>query len=225
MQLNERIKACRQRCGLTQEQVAEALDVSRQAVTKWENGQSSPSTDNLFRLAALFGTTVDLILPKEYSKMLDHKEESGTSVPDQQPQKASSRKRNMVKMVLFAAVWQVLIIACSFTLVAFDVISMWEANYLFSWVMSIQSLLIVFVITIVLSLVGWNRMVYSLSAGHLFGLIFAAMAAPKPYGPIIGMENDSLSYLLFFVLVGLLAGLLLEYKYVRKLRKNIVKST
>lgn len=62
MKLNERIKECRQRCGLTQEQVAETLNISRQAVTKWENGQSAPSTENLFRLAQLFGTTVDLLL-------------------------------------------------------------------------------------------------------------------------------------------------------------------
>ena len=65
MQLNERIKACRQRCGLTQEQVAEALDVSRQAVTKWENGTSAPSTQNLFKLAQLFGTTVDFLVADE----------------------------------------------------------------------------------------------------------------------------------------------------------------
>lgn len=63
MKLNERIRDCRIRSGLTQEQVAEAMDVSRQAVTKWENGQSAPSTEKLFKLAELFGTTVDLILP------------------------------------------------------------------------------------------------------------------------------------------------------------------
>lgn len=62
MKLSERIKECRLHSDLTQEQVAEALNVSRQAVTKWENGQSAPSTENLFRLAQLFGTTVDLIL-------------------------------------------------------------------------------------------------------------------------------------------------------------------
>lgn len=62
MKLYERIKACRLHSGLSQEQVAEALDVSLQAVTKWENGQSAPSTENIFKLAELFGTTVDLLL-------------------------------------------------------------------------------------------------------------------------------------------------------------------
>ena len=65
MKLHERIKENRIRCGLTQEELAEKMEVSRQAVTKWEQGKSAPSTENLFRLAELFGTTVDLLLPRD----------------------------------------------------------------------------------------------------------------------------------------------------------------
>ena len=63
--LGQRIKEHRRRAGLSQEALARRMDVSRQAVTKWESGQSAPSTENLFRLAELFGTTVDLLLPSE----------------------------------------------------------------------------------------------------------------------------------------------------------------
>lgn len=65
MKLSERIKENRIRCGLSQEKLAELMDVSRQAVTKWEQGKSAPSTENLFRLADIFGTTVDLLLPRQ----------------------------------------------------------------------------------------------------------------------------------------------------------------
>ena len=65
MELSERIKALRQKHGLSQEKLAEQVGVSRQAVAKWEAGQSAPSTDNLFRLAEVFDTTVDLLLQKE----------------------------------------------------------------------------------------------------------------------------------------------------------------
>ncbi len=65
MTLGERIKAHRQQAKMSQEALAAALGVSRQAVTKWESGQSAPSTENLFRLAELFGTTVDLLLPEQ----------------------------------------------------------------------------------------------------------------------------------------------------------------
>ena len=62
MMLGERIKEQRIGSGLSQEKVAELVGVSRQAVTKWESGQSAPSTENLFKLAEIFGTTVDLLL-------------------------------------------------------------------------------------------------------------------------------------------------------------------
>lgn len=53
--LGQAIKANRQRCQMTQEFVAEAIGVSRQAVSKWESGTSDPSTSNLIALAKLFG--------------------------------------------------------------------------------------------------------------------------------------------------------------------------
>ena len=60
--LGEVIKAHRQRCQMTQEFVAESLGVSRQAVSKWENGTSDPSTSNLCALAKLYGIPVEELL-------------------------------------------------------------------------------------------------------------------------------------------------------------------
>ena len=53
--LGETLKQYRIRCHMTQEFVAEHLGVSRQAVSKWENGSSDPSTSNLLALAKLYG--------------------------------------------------------------------------------------------------------------------------------------------------------------------------
>ena len=53
--LGEALKEYRVRCQMTQEFVAEHLGVSRQAVSKWENGSSDPSTSNLLALAKLYG--------------------------------------------------------------------------------------------------------------------------------------------------------------------------
>ena len=74
MSLGEKIKACRQNAGMSQEKVAELVGVSRQAVTKWEVNQSAPNTENLFKLAEIFGTTVDLLLASQ---------ETGTSPAEQ----------------------------------------------------------------------------------------------------------------------------------------------
>ena len=51
MTLGERIKNYRQRAGLSQEQLAEIINVSRQAITKWENDSGMPDIDNLISLS------------------------------------------------------------------------------------------------------------------------------------------------------------------------------
>ncbi len=60
--LGEAIKENRIRCTMTQEFVAEHLGVSRQAVSKWENGTSDPSTSNLLALCKLFGISAEELL-------------------------------------------------------------------------------------------------------------------------------------------------------------------
>ena len=60
--LGEVLKKHRTECKMTQEFVAEILGVSRQAVSKWESGQSDPSTTNLMALAKLFGITPEDLL-------------------------------------------------------------------------------------------------------------------------------------------------------------------
>lgn len=56
------LKDNRIRCNMPQEFVAEQLDVSRQAVSKWENGTSYPSTSNLLALAKLYDIPAEELL-------------------------------------------------------------------------------------------------------------------------------------------------------------------
>ncbi len=60
--LGEVLKAHRIRCKMTQEFVAESIGVSRQAVSKWENGSADPSTSNLMALARLYGVPAEELL-------------------------------------------------------------------------------------------------------------------------------------------------------------------
>ncbi len=60
--LGEVLKQHREECKMTQEFVAEAIGVSRQAVSKWETGTSDPSTSNLIALAKLFQISVQELL-------------------------------------------------------------------------------------------------------------------------------------------------------------------
>lgn len=60
--LGETLKAHRTRCQMTQEFEAEALGVSRQTVSKWENGSADPSTTNLLALAKLYGVPAEELI-------------------------------------------------------------------------------------------------------------------------------------------------------------------
>ena len=62
MNLSEKIQLCRKRAGLSQEALAEKLNVSRQAVSKWETGAAEPELSKLRALAAVFGVTADWLL-------------------------------------------------------------------------------------------------------------------------------------------------------------------
>lgn len=52
----------RKEAGLSQEELADKLAVSRQAVSKWERGEALPDTDNLIRLARLYNVSIDEIV-------------------------------------------------------------------------------------------------------------------------------------------------------------------
>lgn len=62
MTLGEKLQALRRARGLSQEQLALALGVSRQAISKWENGESAPDLDRLRVLCAYFGVTTDYLI-------------------------------------------------------------------------------------------------------------------------------------------------------------------
>ena len=63
MNTENNLAQARRQKGLSQEDVAEALDVSRQAVSRWETGAAAPTTDNLIRL--LYGVSLDALIRSE----------------------------------------------------------------------------------------------------------------------------------------------------------------
>ncbi len=75
--LGELLKENRLRCKMTQEFVAETLGVSRQAVSKWENGTADPSTSNLLALSKLYGISAEELLKSVDSELKQEKSSSG----------------------------------------------------------------------------------------------------------------------------------------------------
>ena len=65
MTLGEKIQELRRRSSMSQDSLAEKLDVSRQAVSKWERDEAVPETDKIVRLAQVFGVSTDYLLMEE----------------------------------------------------------------------------------------------------------------------------------------------------------------
>ena len=82
MELSEKIQKLRKERGLTQEQFAEQLFVSRTAVSKWETGRGTPSMESLQLIAKFFGITLDelFITPKMLSGVVDYVHEGKISL-------------------------------------------------------------------------------------------------------------------------------------------------
>lgn len=62
MTFGEKLQKLRQKAGMSQDALAEGLDVSRQAVSRWERDETMPETDKVVALADLFGVTTDYLL-------------------------------------------------------------------------------------------------------------------------------------------------------------------
>ena len=83
IELGNRLAQLRKEKGLSQEELADKLGVSRQAVSKWERGEASPDTDNLIELAKIYGVSLDELVgnttqPKEEKKEEEPKQEEKT---------------------------------------------------------------------------------------------------------------------------------------------------
>ena len=74
MEFNEKLQGLRKNKGLTQEELAEALYVSRTAISKWESGRGYPSIDSLKDISKFFSVSIDDLLSGEKLLSLAEKE-------------------------------------------------------------------------------------------------------------------------------------------------------
>ena len=74
MELNEKLQELRKNKGLTQEELAAALYVSRTAVSKWESGRGLPSIDSLKQISAFFDVSIDDLLSADKALSLAEQE-------------------------------------------------------------------------------------------------------------------------------------------------------
>lgn len=103
MNLQDKLVQLRKKRGMSQLELAESLDVSRQAISKWELGTAIPTLENLVALSKLYGVSVDYLVNDESTSDFD--------IPAVKTAQAYYRLR--YKTIAFRIVITMLVIACA----------------------------------------------------------------------------------------------------------------
>ena len=83
MTFGEKLQSLRQRAGMSQDALAERLQVSRQAVSRWERDETMPETDKVVALADIFGVTTDYLLRLQLVMAMEEEFELGMTQEDE----------------------------------------------------------------------------------------------------------------------------------------------
>ena len=149
MKFGEKLSFLRKQRGMTQKELAEKLNISRQAVSRWEQGTAAPSTENLISIGKLFDVSVDELLdehsdtqdvPAEQVTVEEQKNEPCHEFKDAQVEPVSQEpgKRRFSVSCVFAVVAGVLAVCIIVFIILFagkghqesedEVVSMDEMN-------------------------------------------------------------------------------------------------
>lgn len=110
MKLPDKIIKLRKENGLSQEKLAEKLDVSRQAISRWENGTALPDAQNILQISKLFNVTTDYLLNDEYvsDKDIPLVKEATKEIEDVCIKK---KKLHLILAIVFSAIAIILMIS------------------------------------------------------------------------------------------------------------------
>ncbi len=104
MEIAKRLQELRKKMGYSQEQVAEMLGISRQAVSKWESGQGNPDIDNVIKLTEIYDVSADYIL-------LGREQDAVVPIPEKKEMSREMRKAiGIIAIIAATAVVTVLFI-------------------------------------------------------------------------------------------------------------------
>ena len=143
MKLCEKLYELRRAAGLSQEELAERLNVSRQAVSKWENGAAQPELSKLVELSRLYGVSVDVLLSLEEAEKAETGPDAPTDAPaPAQPSLGASEPKKTLRLkLLLGAAAVCLALAVGLALYNNHRVKQleWQVGSLQSQIMSVQS--------------------------------------------------------------------------------------
>lgn len=113
MKLSEKILQLRRARGLSQEELAERLEVSRQAISRWEMGTAMPDAANILQLSRLFGVSTDYLLYEEYQSPADP---AAAQFTEDTARAAQNRRTAFLVVTELQVIVLILQIICTFIL-------------------------------------------------------------------------------------------------------------
>ncbi len=167
MTMGENIRQARMQARLSQEKLAELVGVSRQAVTKWEKGQSEPSCENLLRLAEVLGVQVSDLAP-----------------PQSLPKGPAHRRAAARLFLLWIGLWLLgrLIFGLKHDFSVMGWVFSWYSSvYLFGWLLS--SNLYWYTMVAACAAAALNRVPFALSltGGFFVGWLAGELLGPRQF--------------------------------------------
>lgn len=212
MTLGEKIKSLRKGLGMSQEKLAELMGISRQAVAKWENGQSAPSTANLFKLAEILNTTTAFLLADDDAKDTGTEEKSEENTDETKTAlsqaeefyrvfKAEEERKNKEKKqrIRKNIIWDLVVILAYLALYIIGRLIwcrtdssltglLWastpegENSYLYGWLLSSGLFWVSLAISALPALLGKKYFSAITFGGFILGLILGIIFGPNPEG-------------------------------------------
>ena len=223
MSLGGRIKECRQNSKMSQEKVAELVGVSRQAVTKWEADQAAPSTENLFKLADVLGTTVDMLVASDEGSSQSTAEQVYYLYKMEEAKKAEelkARRKNNIRIALIVAAGYLSIFIIGRIISGgagqrgiinwFFGTEPGQSSYLFGWLLNSNMYLIASIISVVPALFGKYKFAFSTLIAFLLGLILGELLGPNPAGASYGIGHYGWLIWGGIFLMSMVIGVILE---------------
>ena len=215
MTLGEKIKSLRKGLGMSQEKLAELMGISRQAVAKWENGQSAPSTANLFKLAEILNTTTAFLLADDDAKdtgteentdetkaVLSQAEEFYRVFKAEEERKNKEKKQRIRKNIIWALVVILAYLAVyiigrliwcrtnsSLTGLLWASTPEGENSYLYGWLLSSGLFWVSLAISALPALLGKKYFSAITFSGFIIGLILGIVFGPNPEGASLGQSH------------------------------------
>ncbi|MBE6883092.1 MAG: helix-turn-helix transcriptional regulator [Ruminococcaceae bacterium] len=238
MTLGKRIAEHRQQMGFSQEKLAEIIGVSRQAVTKWEADQTLPSSSNLLKLAEVFGTTADMLLPTKTVSSPDKDDETITltrrqllALLEEDRRLLALRRRHTIQKNVLSALVVLLgygffyimgrIIWCDLSDISFfgwliSVSPAGKHSYLYGWLLSSGMLWIALTVSVLPALFGKKAFSLTTLIGFWLGFGTGMLFGPNPEGDAYGFGHYGWAIwgtiFLLSIAVGIIAELLLSRK-------------